>query len=105
MTVKEFEVKYGDKGGIQKLSELRSLFANQGYIASHFGVSRERVRQWMLEFFGNSYDPRMDRKEVLVAGMVEFAKNNPKKDFRIAFSNTEYYREALEMCINKKIYE
>lgn len=104
MTVKEFEDKYKEKGGMQKLTELRSLFYNQKYIATHFGVSRERVRQWMVEFFGSAYDPRMDRKEMIINSMVEFAHNNPKKDFDAAFRGTEYYKEALEKCNKENLY-
>ena len=53
MTVKDFEKKYGKLGGIAKLTELRALLFSQDYIAEHFKVSKQRVKQWMLEFFGS----------------------------------------------------
>jgi len=105
MTVKEFDEKYGLKGGITKLTELRSLFYTQEYIAAHFSVTRERVRQWMLEFFGSAYDPRPDRREMIIASMVDFAKTNPKEEFDFAFKGTEYYKEVLEKCKQERIYD
>jgi len=104
MQVKKFEEKYGTKGGIQKLTELRSLFFTQDYIAKQFGVSKERVRQWMLEFFGSRYDPRPDREEAVIANMIEFARNNPLEEFNSAFRGTEYYKKVLAECNNLEIY-
>ena len=105
MTLEAFEKKYQEKGGIQKLSELRSLFFSQKYIAEHFGVSNERVRQWMLQFFGHDYDPREERRESIIVGMVEFALHNEIAKFRFAFQGTQYYKEALSICRQRKIYD
>lgn len=104
MTIEKFQNIYIKKGGIAKLTELRSLFYTQKYIAKHFRVSGERVRQWMLEFFGSKYDPRPDRKEAIILNMIDFARHNNKKDFDFAFRGTEYYREVLEKCKEQKIY-
>ncbi len=105
MNVKEFESKYQDRGGIEKLTELRSLFFAQKYIAKHFGVSPERVGQWTLELFGTRYDPRPERKEAIIASMLDFAMHNPKEDFDFAFKGTQYYKEVLEDLETRKIYE
>ena len=104
MLIKQFQKKYGDRGGMTKLTELRSLYYSQQYIAGYFGVTRERIRQWMLEFFGSPYDPRPDRVEAIIANMVEFAKNNSMEDFTRAFINSEYYDKALEVIKKEKIY-
>jgi hypothetical protein len=105
MTLKDFENKYAIKGGMQKLTELRSLYFTNRYIAYHFGVSQQSVVNWMLQFFGSRYDPREDRKEAIIANMVEFAKNNPLIDFKYAFKGTEWYKEALERINKLKLYD
>lgn len=105
MNVENFNSKYGEKGGIKKFTELRSLFFSTKYIAEHFGVSKERVKQWMLEFFGSVYDVRDEIDEAIKNGMIEFAKNNNYKEFRRAFRNTPYYKEVLEELKKKKIYD
>lgn len=105
MTVKEFELKYRNKGGIAKLTELRSFFYSHTYIATHFGVGRNLIRVWMKELFGTTYDPRPDRAETIISNMVSFARNNNKDDFRRAFRSTTYYIKALEECVNQGIYE
>jgi hypothetical protein len=56
----------------------------------------------MISFFGSPYDPRPERKESIIAGMIEFAINNPKRDFTYAFTGTQYYKEALEICKKEK---
>jgi hypothetical protein len=101
----KFEKKYREKGGINKLTELRSLLFSHDYIANHFGVSRARVSDWMKLFFGKDYDPREDRKEAIISSMIEFAKNNSFPLFRYSYRGTPYYKEVLEKCYELKIYE
>lgn len=105
MLIIDFQLKYRDKGGVAKLTELRSLFYSQNYIAKHFGVTSKRVKQWMVEFFGNTYDPRSDREEAIISNMVEFARNNSRKDFNKAFVNSSYYQRALQEISKEKIYD
>ena len=105
MNTKTFEKKYGNKGGISKLTELRSFFLSQKYIANVFGVSQQRVKQWMKIFFGQEYDPREDRRDAIMASMIEFASHNSFPDFRFAYRGTQYYEEILKECIKLKIYE
>lgn len=104
MTVKEFNKTYGRKQGILMLTQMRSMAITQDNIAKHFGVTKERVRQWMLEFFGSEYDPRQERKERMMNSMVCFAKFNSAEDFKEAYSSSEYYKEVLEECSKQKIY-
>ncbi len=100
MNIKSFEEKYKEKGGLKKLAELRSLFTPQKTIARHFGVSQERVRQWMLQFFGTSYDPREDRRKVAMESMIEFYHQNSMEEFRSAFRGTAYYKDVLKIIKN-----
>ena len=102
MNIKDFESKYVEKGGIKKLAEFRSLFFGLDYIAKHYGVSKERVRQWMKYFFGSVYDPREDRKDAIVASMIDFANNHTPEEFRFAFKGTVYYDEAMKLLNNEK---
>lgn len=105
MNVNNFQEKYGAKGGIAKLTEFRSMLYSLDYTAQHFGVSKARVRLWLLEFFGTVYDPRRERKETIILNMIDFAKNNPIEEFEFAFRGTEYYKETLERCKEQKIYD
>lgn len=105
MNTSKFESKYKEKGGLQKLTELRSLFFSQKYIANHFGVTFARVRQWMIIFFGREYDPREDRREAIVSSMVEFARHNGYPDFKFVYKGTPYYKEVLDLCRAQNIYE
>lgn len=104
MNVTQFEEKYKEKGGVNRLTEMRALMFTQKYIAKHFDVSIERVRQWMIEFFGSVYDPRPDRRTIIIQNMVDFRKNNPQEEFDLAFKKTQYYKEAIEKS-NKEIYD
>lgn len=105
MTVKEFNTTYGRKQGILMLTQMRSSSNTQDMIANHFGVSKERVRQWMIEFFGSEYDPRQDRKERMMNSMLDFARKNALEDFKEAYTGSEYFQEVLEECKNNKIYD
>ena len=104
MTIQKFEEKYKDKGGIEKLTEMRALLFSQRHIANHFGVTRDRVRQWTIQFFGRTYDPRPEKKDAIIASMFEFAQHNSFAEFRFAFLRNEYYKETLKICKDRKIY-
>ena len=112
LDLEKFEEKYKDKGGIRMLARLSSLLFTREYIANHFGVSKPRVGQWMKDGFGYDYDPRPDRRKVIMDNMVEFARHNPKDRFDFAFGKNggknmqllDYYKEALERCHKEKIY-
>lgn len=63
MKIKYFNKKYEEQGGIKQLSNMRENFETLKKIAEQFDVSVERVRQWMINFFGEKYDPRYKRRE------------------------------------------
>lgn len=105
MTVKEFNDKYkADYGGIVQLTEMRALMLPLEQIATYFGVTKERVRQWMEEFFGLPYDPRPLRRREIVSSMVDFARNNTLDEFSRAYSGTDYYGEAYDRAVDLDIY-
>lgn len=99
-----FNEKYGKKGGIAKLTESRALMLTQDAIAKHYGVSKERIRQWMEKFFGGIYDPRAPRRIAFVDCMIEFAKANSEEEFHEAYKTHEYYQLALERALREGIY-
>lgn len=96
MNTDSFERKYGHYGGIKQLAKMRNSFFPLKTIALHFKVSQERVRQWMLEIFGSSYDPRPDRRNEAIKKMVKFYFNHSKEEFDKKFKGTAYYQEALK---------
>ncbi len=106
MNVVDFNSKYKEKGGMDELSKLRSLLFTRKYIASHFGVTNDRVRQWMIIFFGSDgYDSRPERKEAIMESMVDFARSNNVLDFKLAFRGNEYFKETLSKCKELGIYD
>jgi len=104
MNIEKFEKKYGKYGGMTKLAELRTLLFSQDYIAGVFKVTKERIRQWMLLFFGSVYDPREDRREAIKTGMIDFAKHNTQEEFCRAFKKSPYYKDVLLELEKQKIY-
>lgn len=101
MTIKEFENKYKDKGGLLKLTELTSLLCTQEYIAKQFGVSKESIRLWIPEIFGYNYDPRKGRETAIKIGMLNFGRKNAKKEFTLAFKGSPYYKEVKNLLEKK----
>lgn len=105
MKIQRFETEYGDKGGIRKLTEMRAMMYKLTAIGSHFGVGRDTVSNWTKRFFGDKHDARFDRKAAVMNSMIDFAKNNPYRDFIFAYEGTEYYNEVLQKCKEQKIYD
>ena len=58
-----FNEKFHDKGGLGQLIIMKENLCTLKKIAEHFGVTRERVRQWMVDLFGDKYDPRYSRRQ------------------------------------------
>lgn len=99
MDKNKFEQLHGHQGGIAKLEEFRSLLSPLSEIADHFGVVKERVRQWMREFYGG-YDPRKLRRErkiyeakklIIKVGYKQARKELPT-------INDENFKEALKQA-------
>lgn len=63
MIIKEFNKKYRRQGGIKKLFKMKEDLETLKKIADQFGIGRESIRQWMIEFFKEPYDPRKERRK------------------------------------------
>lgn len=107
MDVKLFNEKYKDKGGIGKLNEFRALLFTHAYIGEHFGVDKQRAKQWIQELYGENYDPRETRREAIIKSMIDFAKNNSEEMFDEAFcmSNEEYALQAKTEARQRGLFE
>ena len=105
MNAENFNNKYRDKGGIVKLSEMIALLFPLSEIGKHFGFTKTRARQIISRIYGEPYDPRKCRKDALIKVMTLFAKHNDKKTFIRAFSKKDCFREALQKCIDEKLYD
>lgn len=64
MEINKFNNKYRSLGGFAKLVEMRTMLSPLSAIAKQFRVSKECVRLWMRNFFGEKYDPREKRREI-----------------------------------------
>lgn len=49
MTTDSFNERYGKEGGVNMLVEMIESCCRRSEIATHFGVSNDRVRQWCDE--------------------------------------------------------
>lgn len=107
MKIELFNKKYQSFGGFAKLSEMKKNFFTLLEIAKHFGVSKERARQWMIELFGEKYDPRMQRREKVIQAMLEFASEHTEKEFEEAFKlqNKDYFTEALRRAKGNNLFK
>lgn len=106
MTSEEFNEKYKDKGGIAKLNELRALMFTHKYIGDHFGVSKERAKQWIVHLFGESYDPRVIRRERIIDSMIDFANLHSESELieAFCFANNEWVLQAIAEAHQRGIY-
>lgn len=102
MKLKDFERKYKDKGGMQKLKTLRAFLYTKNYISRHFGVTPNAVHNWQYIFFGGEQDITMP-EDAVIANMIDFATNNDLKEFRFAFKGSDCYKIALSKVL-KDIY-
>ncbi len=98
MTIEKFNELYGEKGGIGKLTEMRDSLSTLVSISVHFGVSRERIRQWMIQLFGEAYDPRKKRRENKIEAIKELIKTHGVERTKQLYSgiNKYYLKEALK---------
>ena len=107
MDIKLFNDTYKEKGGIAKLNEMKALLLTTEFISDHFGVSKERVKQWFNEMWKEPYDPRPARRELIIKSMIDFAKANTESEFHSAFRyhNEDYFTFALAECFQRGIYK
>ena len=70
-------------------------------ISEHFGVCVERVRQWTVEFFGEIYDPRYERRRrmiIIIRSLIE--KHGVEKTKTLyPDMNRSYLQEAINSLI------
>jgi len=103
MNQKLFNKRYGEKGGINQLFKMKSQLCTLKEIGGHFGVGRERVRQWMLELIKDKYDPRIARRKKRIEEIKNMLKNTPSEDVqKLKMVNTYYFKEAMKEINNKK---
>ena len=102
MKIKKFNEEYKNNGGIYALTEMTAFLNTQDSIAKHFGVVKERIRQWNKEFFGETYDPRYERRDLIIERMIQFYNKNTIEEFKEAYSGTEYYKEVLKTVMKNK---
>jgi hypothetical protein len=103
----EFEEKYRKLGGFEVLKEFMANDYTLEFIGNHFGVTKQAVKLWCVDLFGENYDPRQHRKEKILESMIEFAKKHTEKEFNEAYYYVSkyYYDLALMECRFRKIYE
>lgn len=97
MTIKQFNKKYKKQGGIKKLSDMRDGFETLKSLSKQFEVSKERIRQWMLLFFGEKYDPRYERRKHKVESIKSLIRKHGVEKTEKLYSgiNRSYLQEAI----------
>ncbi len=103
----EFEVKYQNKGGIGILQEFVNNLYTLDFISKHFGVTKQAVKLWLVDLYGENYDPRELRKEKIINSMIKFAEKHTEQEFRDAYYYiSKYYWDiALGECIARGIFK
>lgn len=97
MTIKEFNDKYKELGGVKLLNQFRAELKSAEFIGNHFGVGKESVQQWFEEFFGERYDPRATRKQRRLELMLESAPKMTRTNWEDAFHYESNTDEALAL--------
>lgn len=98
MTIKEFDKKYKEQGGIKQLSMMKDNFETLKKISECFKVSKERVRQWMIIFFGEKYDPRYERRENKIKAIKTLIEKYGIEKTKALCSGTN--KDYLQIAIN-----
>ena len=96
ITINNFKDKYKNKGGIKVLSMMRENCETLASIAYHFGVSKERICQWMEELFDEKYDPRKRRREAKIAMIMKLIKKLGIEDVKKMHFNKNYLKKAIK---------
>jgi len=98
MTIEEFDKRYKRKGGIKQLSLMRERLDSLDKISKRFGVCKERVRQWMVEMFDETYDKRRERRLRKVEIVKDSIKKHGIEKTKALFPglNRRYLKEAIK---------
>lgn len=94
-----FDNKYKSKGGIKQLKKMMDDLCTLEQIGKHFGVvGKDRVRQWIRDYFGVTYDPRPLRRRKKVDDiLVLFEKIGTEKTIKkLGDSQSSYLEQALK---------
>jgi len=104
MNREKLDEKYNECGGFKKLLEMKIELKSLEEISKVFNVSKERIRQWMIELFGTNYDPRRDRRENRINFILDFIKQNGTKEAIKMFerTNKSYVQEAINRFMNNQ---
>lgn len=97
MTIKDFNNKYTENGGIKQLSDMRENLVTLKDISEHFDVSIERVRQWMIDFFEERYDPRYERRKRTIEAIEKLIDKHGIKRTKDLYPgiNKSYLQSAI----------
>ena len=96
MTKKQFDIRYGEKGGVEKFEEMRTNLSSLKQISDQFGITRERIRQLAVDLFGEKYDPRKERRDLKVSKIKEVIKTRGLDEAEKEFNNGYYIKEAIK---------
>lgn len=95
MTKELFDIKYKSKGGVKVLLSMTKQFLPLKVISEHFGVTRESVRNWTRDIFGEKYDPRVGRRELIVKQIMAFLLlGRTIEEAKVEFQNGYYIKLA-----------
>tara|TARA_R100000789_G_scaffold97681_1_gene100513 strand:+ start:786 stop:1130 length:345 start_codon:yes stop_codon:yes gene_type:complete len=102
--IRYFDEKYVVQGGIKRLTEMKNNLRTLDDIAEQFNVSKERVTQWMVEFFDERYDPREERRNRKIHFMLKYLKKHGIDGFEKVskYVNKSYKEEALKQYHDTK---
>lgn len=106
MNKKQFDNLHKTKGGYSQLKRMVARRYTLSDIATHFGVGKNAVRLWCRELFGNNYDPRLERRKLIVEEMIDYAQKHPEEEFKEYYlpKSKYYYYIALSECYVRGIY-
>jgi len=96
MNTENFNKIYEEKGGFELLEKMVHSSATQKTIANYFGVSGQRVKQWVNEMFGINYDPRKFRKMKKINDMKTLIEEIGIESVKRMYSNRYYVKKAEE---------
>ena len=98
MTIQNFEKMHGKQGGMKQLTHMRDSCATLQSIADQFKVSKTRVGQWMIDIFGQNYDPRYDRRRLKIEAVEKLVKKFGVEKTKELYAgiNKEYLKKAIK---------
>ncbi len=107
MTKKRFNELHRHQGGVKQLQKMIKCLDSLEKIGDHFDMSKTCVQHWCKILFGKNYDPRKERKKLIIEAMIEFAEKYSEELFEQTFKDKSkyYYYIVLSECYSKGIYK